>query len=73
MEEFAHHIKQTIDAILIGVQPGVGAPTAPIDPNDPEYDIVIQAIDGDVWIVTSPNRALVEHVKRNFADTKIIA
>src|SRR5207302_1359326 len=43
VEEFAHHIKQTIDAILIGVQPGVGAPTAPIDPNDPEYDIVIQA------------------------------
>ncbi|HLJ88959.1 MAG TPA: hypothetical protein VKZ53_19220 [Candidatus Angelobacter sp.] len=72
LEAFARHIYQTVDAILIGVRPGTHPPIAPVDLSAPEYDVVIQAIDGDVWVITSRNKDLIERVQRNFTSTKII-
>jgi|SRR5579864_1818151 len=72
LKQFACHVKQTMDATLIGVFPGTPQPIAPLNVDNPQYEIVIQCIDTSLWALTCRNQELIGRIRSSFRETKIV-
>jgi hypothetical protein len=68
--DFARHVGQTDMALLIGIEPSEIPPHEPIDLNSPDFAVVIQALDGNIWAVTTRNVGLIEAFKAQFTTAR---
>lgn len=72
LKDFARNVVQTDVALLVGKREGSLPPNAPINPNDEQFEIVVQAVDSTFWAVTTADQALLARLRAHYTDTKLV-
>ena len=72
LRRFARFVGQTDLALLIGVEPGKALPSEPIDLNDGTLAIVVQALDGYLWVITTQDASVIEAIQTHFPKAKSV-
>jgi len=71
VRQFARFVLQTDLALLIGLDSGQ-APPEPIDLNDPNLALVVQALDGYLWAITTQDASVIKTVQNRFPNAQIV-
>ena len=71
LKELSAHITQTMNALLVAIDPGTPALSSVLDPNDECYRLVIQAVDTSFWAVTTRDENVLQALRTRFNDVKL--
>lgn len=72
LRAFAGFVGQTDIALMVGLDTRKAPPREPIDVNDPQFAVVIQALDGNIWSITTRNASLIKSIRAQFPNAKTV-
>jgi hypothetical protein len=71
LKRFSKYVRQTDNLFLVAAPQGETPPLEPIDPNDPRWTLVLQAVDSTFWAITTRNQQLLDKVRSTFPQSKL--
>jgi YD repeat-containing protein len=72
LNQLADRMVQTVNLSLVGLSPGEPAPSLPVQVAYGGLFVSIEAIDSSLWTVSSNDKQVIDCLRRQFRDTKLV-
>lgn len=72
LKAFSQHTGDVDNALLVAVTSGSLLPSEPLDLNNSEFEIVLQAFDSCLWAISSGKLELLDAMREHFPNSKTV-